>query len=109
MVEPHLKLWDVLHEAAEEIHCLLVARGETQLAAQVPNLCVLDRCRCGDDFCSTIYTEPKPQGSYGPSYRNMDFSPENGMIILDLVDDRIACIEILYRSEIRDKLLSSLP
>jgi hypothetical protein len=90
------------------IQQLLAGQGEPDLAAQVPGLSVIDRCRCGDDFCGTFYVLPKPDGAYGPGHRNVELTPK-GMIILDVTADKIAAVEVLYRDEIRQKLLIEFP
>lgn len=69
---------------------------------------VLERCRCGDDFCATFYTRPKPKGGFGPGHRNMVLTPEKGMLILDVVAGEIACVEVLNRNDVRKKLLAVL-
>jgi hypothetical protein len=94
---------------ARELQELLAAQSETQLAAQVPGLAVVERCRCGDDFCGTFYVFPKPSGAYGPGHRNVALEPKHGMLILDVLDDEIAAVEVLYRDEIRKKLLTEFP
>ena len=99
----------VLPEFATELRQLLEEQGEPELAAQVPNSAVVDRCRCGDDFCATIYTKPKPKGGFGPGHRNVRLMPEDGMLILDVVAGEIACIEILDRNDVREKLDAVLP
>jgi hypothetical protein len=100
---------DDFPELSEELQTLLRKLGEVNLAEQVPGLKLADRCRCGDDFCATIYTQPKPKKAYEPSHRNVSLQPAKGMIILDIVEERIACVEILYRDEVRNKLLKLLP
>jgi hypothetical protein len=35
--------------------------------------------------------------------------PVEGVLILDLVADRIVQVEVLYRNDIREKLLAALP
>jgi hypothetical protein len=107
--EKRLLLADTLPTFAAELRQLLAEQGEPELAAQVPGLAILDRCRCGDDFCATFYTMPKPEGRYGPDHRNVALTPEEGMLILDVVGDKIACVEVLYRDEIREKLVTVLP
>lgn len=99
----------LLPEFAGELHALILASEEPQLAFQVESLRVLDRCRCGDSFCATLYTAPKPDGSYGPTHRNVVLDPANGMIVLDVVDERIVCVEILYRDDLRSRILRLLP
>jgi hypothetical protein len=102
-------LVDAFPLLSEELQKLLVQKGESELAAQVPGLVILERCRCGDDFCATFYAQPKPSGAYGPGHRNVSLEPEQGMLILDVVDDKIACVEVLYRDEIRRQLLVEFP
>jgi hypothetical protein len=92
-----------------ELEALVRDAGETELAGQISDLFIVDRCRCGDSFCSTFYVVPKPRGAYGPGHRNVALTPQQGMVILDVVDDRIAAVEVLYRDEVRDKLLKLLP
>jgi hypothetical protein len=102
-------LKDLLPELAQELEELLMAEKEPDLAMQVSSLQIVDRCRCGDDFCSTIYTESKPKGSYGPGHQCIELEPNHGMLILDVVNNKIAAVEILYRDEIRKVLLTALP
>jgi hypothetical protein len=102
-------LTEILPVLAHELEQLLRKEGEINLAAQVPLLTVVDRCRCGDDFCASFYTQPEPKGTYGPSHRCLELEPAEGMLILDVVADTIAHVEILNRDDIRQKLLSVLP
>ncbi len=102
-------LTEVLPAFATELRQLLIEKGERELAAQVPELMILDRCRCGADFYATFYTQPKPQGGFGPSNRNVALAPEEGMLLLDVVGETIACVEVLYRDEVCQKLQAVLP
>lgn len=102
--EKRLLLADTLPAFAVELQQLLAEKGEPELAAQVPSLCVFERCSCGDDFCATFYTQPKPQGAYGPGHRNVALAPDEGTIILDVVAGEIACVEVLDRPDVREKL-----
>lgn len=83
---------DVLPELTRELKELLVKQDELELAAQVSVLRIVDRRRCGDDFCSTFYVQSKPRGGYGPDHRNVELDPKDGMLILDVVGDKIACV-----------------
>ena len=96
-------------EFAAELEGLLRVEGEGALAKQVASLRIVERCQCGDDFCATMYTIPKPKGAWGPSHRNVLPEAESGMIIVDVVDEKIAEIEVLYRDEIRKKLNDIIP
>jgi hypothetical protein len=100
---------DVFPLLSEELVQLLRDAGEADLASQVSGLSIVDRCRCGDDFCGSFYTQPKPKGAYGPGHRNIGLPPAKGMLILDIVDGVIANVEVLYRNDIREKLLAILP
>lgn len=104
-----LLLADVLPEFATELQQLLTEKGEPELASQVPNLAIFDRCRCKDDICATFYTHPKPDGAFGSGHRNVALTPNEGMLILDVVGGEIACVEVLDRPDVREKLLSLVP
>lgn len=100
---------DLLPDLANELAHLLSRQGETELASQIPSLRVIDRCRCGDDFCATIYTVPKPNGPWGSKHHSIPLRPTAGFLILDIVGGKIACVEVLYRDEIRQKVQLLLP
>jgi hypothetical protein len=102
-------LGETFPQLSKELQQLLTNAGEPTLAAQVPGLTIVDRCRCGDNFCATFYTQPKPVGRYGPGLRNIALEPKEGMLILDVVDGVIAQVELLYRDEVRQKLLTVFP
>jgi hypothetical protein len=106
-IRPHLK--DALADFAHELTALLTAHGEAALAAQVPHLRLFGRCRCGDEFCATVYTAPHPEGAWGPEHRNIPLDPIEGFLVLDLVNKEIVCIEALYRDDLRARLLRLFP
>jgi hypothetical protein len=83
--------------------------NKSALAAQIAGLRIVDRCRCEDDFRAAFYTQPKPQGAYGPEHSNIELETKTGMIILDVVSGRIAKIEVLYRDDVRCALRASIP
>jgi hypothetical protein len=99
----------IFPELAAELQQLLEEQGESKLAEQVPGLTLVERCRCGDDFCGTFYVLPKPVGTYGPKHRKVALEPRVGMLILDVLADRVAAVEVLHRDEIRQKLLAEFP
>jgi hypothetical protein len=103
------RLIDIFPALSAELQQLLARQNESELAAQIPGLVVIDRCRCGDDFCGTFYVLAKPKGAYGPGHRNVELTPTDGMLILDVVADKIAAIEVLYRDAIRERLLVEFP
>ncbi len=98
-------------EFASELETLLKDQGQRELASQVRGLHMVDRCRCRDDFCATFYSVPPPAGSWRSlgRHENLTLNPARGMIILDLVDRRIVCVEVLDREEVRERLLQVLP
>lgn len=102
-------LIETLPQVARELEQLLKERGELSLAAQVSTLEIVDRCRCGDDFCASFYTQPKPEGPYGPDHRCFDLDAAKGMVILDVVSGSIAHVEILNRDDVRTLLVAALP
>ena len=87
--------WPLL---GRQLRDALVAEGEDALVPQVEALHVVAECGCGDDFCQSFYTAPKPDGAYGPGHRNVLLDPPwSGMLILDVVDGQIAYVEVLDR------------
>ena len=102
-------LSDVFPQLSQKLEQLLTDAGEVNLALQVSGLRIVDRCRCDDGFCASFYTQPKPKGAYGPSHSNIALTPTKGMLIVDVVDNVITFVEVLYRNDIREKLLAVLP
>jgi hypothetical protein len=102
-------LTEILPLLAVELEQLLKKAGKPLLAAQVSQLTIVERCRCGDDFCASFYTQPKPEGKYGPGHDCMDLDAAEGTLLLDVVDGTIAHVEILNRDNIRQKLITALP
>jgi len=102
-------LKDVLSEFAQELTSLLTEQGEPDLAAQVPGLRLFSRCRCGDDFCATVYTAPRPKGAWGPEHESVALDPVEGFLILDVVNREIVSIEVLHRDDLRKEVLALFP
>jgi hypothetical protein len=107
MTRPLLK--ELLPELADDLIAQFERDGEHQLAAQVSSLPIIDRCRCGDDFCATFYTAPKPKDAWGVGHETIPLDAEDGYLNVDVVEGKIVSIEVLYRDEIREKLLSHMP
>ena len=98
-------LQDALPDLTDELARLLRKNNENDLVKQIPRLRLVDRCRCGDDFCATLYTAPKPKGAYGPNHESISLNPSSGQLILDLLERKIVCIEILLREDFRSRVL----
>jgi hypothetical protein len=91
-----LDQWPTL---AGQVRAALLAEQETVLAASIESLEVVAFCGCGDDFCQSFYTAPKPDGVYKPGHRNILIdAPWPGYLIVDVVKDEIVFVEVLYRS-----------
>jgi hypothetical protein len=93
---------ETLPQFAEELTGSLRLRGEAALESQVTNLAILQYEITGDAV--VIYTEPKPAGAFGPTLRNVQLDVPRGMVVLDVVNERIACIEVLGRGDVRAQL-----
>jgi hypothetical protein len=100
----YARLGTVLPELTAEIVRLLHAEGELTLALKFEFQPFLRWCSCGDEFCQSFYTQPPPDGAYGPGHRTVCLSPDTGMINIDVVGDDIRYVEILYRPEVRGQL-----
>lgn len=89
---------EVYPELVAELARLLEAEGERHLAICAHDLRLVAPCGCKDDFCQSIRTAEHPEGTpYGPGHRNVILDPEEGMLILDVVDERIVYVEVLNR------------
>src|SRR6267154_1117645 len=76
-------------------HVLHDLRGlkRTDLAAQVMNLRIVDRCRCGSKACGTFYTQEAESRKRMPTHRT-DIVLECGAILTEM-DGMIVGIETL--------------
>ena len=92
-----------------ELRELLAESADSHLAEQLSDLVIVDRCRCGDDFCGMFYTIPPPDEAWPSPHRNVPFFTERGELILDVVNERIAAIEVLDRPEVRRVLDEVMP
>lgn len=83
---------------AAELAGALREADEDDLAEQVADLRILQQCDCRDAFCQSFYTQPPPDGAYGPDHRNVGLSPDRpGMLVLDVVDNLIMYVEVIDR------------
>ena len=108
-MERSLTVSEALPAFAAELECALRQQGDADLASQFKRLPLIDRCRCGDDFCATFYTAPKFNGPYGPGHKNVVLAVTKGMTILDVVNGDIQCVEVLYRPDVQRLLFAVLP
>jgi len=101
MIAP--RLIEVVPELASELERLLSLEGEASLAAQVDGLLIIDRCRCGDDFCSTIHTAERS----GPKDYTIALVPKAGMLHVDVIDGKIVQVEVLYRDDLQSRIIAA--
>jgi hypothetical protein len=93
-----MKLVDRWPNLATQLADALQVEGHDALAAHVQELAVIEECGCGDTFCQSFYTAPKPDGPYGPGHSNVLLDPPwPGMLVLDVVDGRIMYVEVIDR------------
>ena len=93
-------LVDVLPNFAAELAEALRLENGVVLADQVRELSISAVCGCGDDFCASVYTGPRPDESWGAEHRNVTPTMA-GMVILDVVADRIRFVEVLHRDDVK--------
>lgn len=101
-------LVDVLPEFAAEIAEVLRLEDGADLAGQLRGLSITAVCGCGDDYCASFYTGPRPDGPWGPQHTNVTPETATGMVILDVVDGRIRYVEVLHRDDVKS-VISALP
>ena len=94
-------LVSVLPDFAAELAAALRFDDGAKLADQLSELSITAVCGCGDDFCASFYTGPRPDGPWGAQHRNVTPETATGMVILDVVDGRIRYIEVLDRDDVK--------
>ena len=97
-------LCEAMPDFATELTSILNAGDHSAISVQVPTLRIVDRCDCGSNECATFYTSPRPIGSRGVGHRNVMLPADNYDLILDLVDEKIVCVEILDRPDLKSQL-----
>ncbi len=99
-------LTETLQESAQELRWLLEAQ-KPELAPQVSVLKIVQGCCCGDDFCASFYTQPKPKGRTAPVTRRY-FSPQDrrgcSCVTLSTVSFRL--LKSSIRPDVRRKLVA---
>ena len=94
-------LVNVLPDFAAELAEALRCEDGSELADQVGGLSITAMCGCGDDFCASFYTGPRPDGPWAAQHRNVTPETATGMVILDVVDGRIRFVEVLHREDMK--------
>ncbi|MBO1767208.1 hypothetical protein [Allobranchiibius sp. GilTou38] len=93
-----MELWPQISREMEE---LLRADGHTALADQVTTLEFAQMCGCGDSFCDTFFTVPRPDGAWQPQRWTIDLEPSwAGYLLIHVQQtspERIIEVEVLYR------------
>jgi len=94
-------LFTVLPNFAAELAEALRFDDGAELADQVLGLSITAVCGCGDDFCASFYTGPRPDGRWGQGHENVTPETATGMVILDVVDGRIRFVEVLHGDDVK--------
>jgi hypothetical protein len=102
------RLIDVAPGLVTELQRQLFQQNEFALVDQVAELVLVDRCQCGDGFCASFDTVPRPVGSFGQGHRTIPLWSETGILNVDIVRSAIGHIEVLYRADFRSKLLAAM-
>ncbi|WP_043175777.1 hypothetical protein [Streptomyces sp. NRRL B-24484] len=93
---------EVLPDLAGELTALLLEEGELGLATGVRELRLVAECDCAEASCQSIRTSEHPPGrAYGPGHRTVPLLADAGLLVLDVVDDRIVYVEVLDRPPMR--------
>ncbi len=100
---------DAIPELAEELKALLATSEYADLEKQVVKLSIADRCRCGEDSCATFYTTPPPCGARGTGHECISLDSKVGWLVLDLVNRKIVCVEVLNNETVKQRLDTVLP
>jgi hypothetical protein len=105
MRQDHPFVRDAFPDLVAELITLLEREGERELALRATDLRLVAMCDCGDDSCQSIHTAAHPKGQpYGEGHRCVSLLPEEGMLVLDVVNGRIMYIEVLDRPTMHNRL-----
>ena len=99
----------VFPEFWQELASLVAKSERSELAEQVPDLPLVDRCRCGQANCAHFYTAPRPSGAYGDGHSTVLLGATRGLIVLDVVDEIIVGVEVLDRPDVKRRLDQLMP
>ena len=80
------RLVELSPELGRFLHAALVADGRIDLANTVDELQAFEPCGCGDKFCTSFYTGPRPDRSWGPDHESLVYVLDGGMLVLDVVE-----------------------
>ena len=109
-MRPSPPLGDTMPGFAREVEQRLREAGRDDLARQVTRLRIADRCRCGDEFCASLYTEARPEGGWRQLHESIAIGGgARGLINVDAMKGRIVAIEVLFRPEVRRALEHIVP
>lgn len=100
------RLDEAMPDVAEELHLCFRKVNRPDLAEQVWELEIVDRCPCDDDFCATFYTQPN-EPWHGKVERFVPDIP--GLICVHIVNGHVARVELLDRPDVRDQLRKWFP
>jgi hypothetical protein len=107
--KPLFRLSTALPEFAAETRRTLIECDEAELAKQVDELWIYDRCRCGGEECATVYTSTGEEPT-STSRRTGGHLPDaKGYVIIDVRNERIICIEMLEYPEFVSAVRELLP
>lgn len=109
MTQPKRQLIEILPSLARELSDALVDQDRSDLAQQISNLPIIDRCRCDKLHCATFFTNPEATGPFGPGLVCVEVEVARGWVVLDTVAGAIHCIEVLYRPDVRVLLVEAVP
>ena len=96
---------EVLPDLSNELKTLLEKESNFHLAESIDLLRIYEKCECDETSCASFYTVPKPNGAYGIEHESLMLDANEGLLILDLVENEIKFVEILNRPEIRKNLI----
>ena len=92
---------DLWPKISAEVQHLLRTDGYGALADQISDLELTEMCRCGDSFCDSFFTAPRPDGAWEPRASTIELEPSwPGYLLIDVqgtAPERIVEVEVLYR------------
>ena len=105
---------DALPSFAPELERLLTLAGSPELAAQVRELRLVGRCRCGQPDCATFHVVTARAAPPDPAFGRAelecaDLEAEGGSVVVDVEGGRLRTVEVLGWPDVKAELDAAIP
>lgn len=102
-----IKLNMLMPFLAHELNEALTNMGETELADSIGDVEIIGRCKCDSCSCGAFYTQEEHKWS-GQQVRQV-IPAIKGLYAIDVHEDEIVYIDVMGRTDVRERLVAVYP